>query len=41
MSGEPFDPAAAHLIASNGLVHEQVLSVIRQFRAGRPAKRTN
>ena len=37
MSGEPFDPAAAHLIASNGLVHEQILSVIRQFRAGRPA----
>ena len=41
MSGEPFDPAAAHLIASNGLVHEQILTVIREFRAGRPAKRMN
>ena len=41
MSGEPFDPAAAHLIASNGRVHDEILAVIREFRAGRAPKRTN
>jgi myo-inositol-1(or 4)-monophosphatase len=35
MDGEPFDPAAAHLVASNGHVHEQMLAVIREFRSGR------
>ena len=33
MDGSPFDPAAAHLVASNGHVHEQMLEVIRDFRA--------
>lgn len=35
MDGTPFDPAAAHLVASNGHVHEAMLEVIREFRAGR------
>ena len=34
MDGTPFDPAAAHLVASNGHVHEAMLAVIREFRAG-------
>ena len=29
MNGAPFDPAAAHLVASNGAIHEQMLDVIR------------
>ena len=32
MDGAPFDPAAAHLIASNGHVHGQVVAVIEEFR---------
>jgi myo-inositol-1(or 4)-monophosphatase len=32
MDGSPFDPVAAHLVASNGHVHEQMLTVIREFR---------
>src|SRR5687767_15966793 len=35
MDGTPFDPHAAHLIASNGLLHTELLTVIRQFRASR------
>lgn len=35
MDGSPFDPAAAHLVASNGHVHEEMLAVIREFRAAR------
>jgi myo-inositol-1(or 4)-monophosphatase len=35
MDGAPFDPGAAHLVASNGHVHEQMLTVIREFRATR------
>ena len=35
MDGSPFDPAAAHLVASNGRVHDAMLTVIREFRAGR------
>jgi myo-inositol-1(or 4)-monophosphatase len=31
--GTPFDPAAAHLVASNGHVHAQMLDVIREFRS--------
>jgi myo-inositol-1(or 4)-monophosphatase len=34
MDGAPFDPGAAHLVASNGHVHDQMLSVIGDFRAG-------
>ena len=40
MDGSPFDPAAAHLVASNGQVHDAVLDVIRSFRAGRARQRT-
>jgi myo-inositol-1(or 4)-monophosphatase len=36
MDGSPFDPVAAHLVASNGQVHEQMLAVIRDFRNERP-----
>ncbi len=41
MGGEPFDPAAAHLIASNNLIHEEIVALIREFRASRPVQRTN
>jgi myo-inositol-1(or 4)-monophosphatase len=41
MDGTPFDPAVAHLVASNGHLHEQILEVIREFRAGRSLKRTD
>ena len=34
MDGSPFDPAAAHLVASNGRLHDGMLTVIREFRAG-------
>jgi hypothetical protein len=40
MDGSPFDPAAAHLVASNGGVHDQILDVIREFRVERARKRT-
>jgi hypothetical protein len=35
MDGSPFDPHAAHLVASNGPLHDALLDVIREFRAGR------
>ncbi len=35
MDGSPFDPAAAHLVASNGRIHDAMLDVIRTFRAER------
>jgi myo-inositol-1(or 4)-monophosphatase len=41
MDGSPFDPVAAHLVASNGHLHEAVLDVIRRFRAERARKRTD
>jgi len=41
MDGTPFDSAAAHLVASNGRVHDQMLTVIREFRAGRARNRTD
>ncbi|HEY6360173.1 MAG TPA: inositol monophosphatase family protein [Vicinamibacterales bacterium] len=41
MDGTLFDPAAAHLVASNGLVHDQLLAVIREFRIERARKRTH
>jgi myo-inositol-1(or 4)-monophosphatase len=40
MDGTPFDPVAAHLVASNGYLHDQMLTVIGDFRAGRAPKRT-
>ena len=39
MDGSPFDPAAAHLIASNGPLHDEMLTVIREFRATRTQAR--
>jgi myo-inositol-1(or 4)-monophosphatase len=33
MDGTPFDPAAAHLVASNGQLHDAMLDVIRGQRA--------
>jgi myo-inositol-1(or 4)-monophosphatase len=41
MDGAPFDPSAAHLVASNGHVHDQVVGVIDEFRARRAPKGTN
>ena len=41
IDGSPFDPAAAHLVASNGRVHDQLLSVIRDVRAVRSRKGTD
>jgi myo-inositol-1(or 4)-monophosphatase len=35
MDGSPFDPAAAHLVASNGRVHEAMLGVIREVKSQR------
>ena len=32
MDGTSFDPVAAHLVASNGHVHEQMLQIIRTYR---------
>jgi hypothetical protein len=41
MDGSPFDPDAAHLVASNGPIHDEMLDVIRVFRAGRARKGTD
>ncbi|HVZ22308.1 MAG TPA: inositol monophosphatase family protein [Vicinamibacterales bacterium] len=40
MDGSAFDPVAAHLIASNGRIHDEMLGVIRDFRGGRAPQRT-
>ena len=41
MDGSPFDSVAAHLVASNGHVHGEVLDVIRVFRGERSLQRTD
>jgi len=41
MDGAPFDLAAAHLIASNGQVHREVVDTIAAFRAERARKLTS
>ena len=41
MDGSAFDPSAAHLVASNSRVHDQMLTVIQEFRAGRARNRTD
>ncbi len=41
MDGARFNPSAAHLVASNGWVHDAMLMVIREFRAERARKRTD
>jgi hypothetical protein len=40
MDGSPFNATAAHLVASNGRVHDEMLAVIRGFRDRRAPKRT-
>ena len=40
MDGSPFDPAAAHLVASNGHIHDAMLDVIRDVKERR-RNRTN
>ncbi len=40
MDGAPFDPGAAHLVASNGRVHDEMLAVIRDFRSISRADKT-
>jgi myo-inositol-1(or 4)-monophosphatase len=41
MDGSPFDPASAHLVASNGRVHDAMLDVIQRYRSGRARQRTD
>ena len=41
MDGSPFTPSAGHLIASNGPLHEEMLRVIRECRAGGARPRTS
>ena len=41
MDGSVFDPVAAHIIASNGRVHGEMLDVVREFQAQRSRQRTN
>jgi len=41
MDGTPFEPAAAHLVATNGVVHDAMIGVIRGFRADRARQRTD
>ncbi len=41
MDGAPFDVASGHLLASNGHVHDEILALIREFRAGRSRNRTD
>ena len=40
MDGAAFDARAGHLVASNGLVHDAMLEVIGDSRAGRTLHRT-
>ena len=41
MTGEPFGSRYGHVLATNGQLHEEMLEVIRDFRAVRAPKRTN
>jgi myo-inositol-1(or 4)-monophosphatase len=41
MDGSAFDPVAAHLVATNGHVHDEILGVIRDYRSERSHQRTN
>ena len=41
MDGTGFNPASAHLVASNGLVHDEMLTVIREARTVRSRMRTD
>ncbi len=35
MDGSPFNPVAAHLVATNGPLQAEMLGVIREYRSGR------
>jgi myo-inositol-1(or 4)-monophosphatase len=37
MDGTAFDPVAAHLVASNGHLHEQMLEIVRNYRRAGPS----
>ncbi len=41
LEGEPWAPHAGHILASNGVVHAEMVEVIREFRAARSRIRTN
>lgn len=42
MDGSTFDAVAGHMVASNGqAVHDEILTLIREFRAGRARNRTH
>jgi myo-inositol-1(or 4)-monophosphatase len=41
MDGAAFAPAAAHLVATNGRVHDDVLAVIHDYRSDRSRQRKN
>jgi hypothetical protein len=32
MAGEPFSSRGRHVLASNGLLHEQMLQIVRDFQ---------
>jgi myo-inositol-1(or 4)-monophosphatase len=41
IEGEPWDPHAGHVLATNGQIHPEMVEVIRDFRAARSRIRTN
>jgi len=40
MDGAPFSSRGTHVLATNALLHDRMLAVIREFRAGRAPNRT-
>jgi myo-inositol-1(or 4)-monophosphatase len=40
-TGQPFEPRSGRLVASNGLIHDEMLWTIDAFRAERSRKRTD
>jgi fructose-1,6-bisphosphatase/inositol monophosphatase family enzyme len=41
MDSTPFGSRCGHVLATNRALHDQMLTVIREFRAGRAPKRTS
>ncbi|MBI1872809.1 MAG: inositol monophosphatase [Acidobacteria bacterium] len=41
VDGQPFDVRSGHVLASNGQIHEELLTTIRTFKAGRSRKGTD
>ena len=41
MDGQPFDSRGGHVLATNGLLHDQMLATIRGFAASRSRNRTD